>query len=1112
MVKMGLKEGDTLPPEVLKMLGFRIPTQDKHSMINIKVVGFLPAIYGNSGIFPPEIVYLSGADFDIDSLYIRMKSMYKKGNTIGVYGNYAKESDLYNATNAAFAEHIFDLIANNSEFKENLEDKSILNNLLSSDELYDLQMVDGLTKSNEEFRYFINQAIEKTFGLTYNNYFQEFKVNNEPQIIKNMEAIKDASKVAQYKPLTVSEANNRMLDLEIKLAINEHNLDIANTPASMDDIDEVVKFFYSEEGLGLKEDSGIFSPFSISSMAHIYKNNDDGQKGIGPVAVFNKVFQALVKANIKISNSFKYIQEGATEIFEFNSFDNFLNNDQQRINNVISSYLSAMTDNAKDPKAGKLSLSPDTLGPVLALIGMKLSPIDATMIVNMPAVKSINNKLKNKRSALSTYQEQRLSFKTLAEESQKALSKRLNEVLNKYKKDNNDVEIELDEFLSRDNQSFAIKNSNLLEDSTVELMNGEELVEFAQYLNSNIIALQEYEKLLEVNTAFLNIGKIISLDKGTESSFSDLLEIDDALEALGLTYDVKNKELKNITKKVNGKNKNVFDLFDSKKFFDANPLLKTNLDVFYQNREISSIFAIQETLGFKTLVKAIKNNLQIKTGNKAESIEKLNKDLMSYLTISVFKNTASSSLRDIENVYNDAGELNLTPAFMALRNEPTLIDKDGNKVPNMFKNNLFLRLLSIENRDGFEVLETNSWTQNSDKFISELMSSFEEIMHNKDEFTTVYKNEKVEISPRQFAIDYLKYVLFKDAGQYRNNSAIQQASPKLYRPISKALDILQDNLNQDDFASRISSITGKQFGSLFLGFMARYATDPTNSFDLIFTANLKDELNKDNDTILWADSKKVFINPIAGLTSLSTKENSIYANRIERIKESNNFGVVNAKKGLFSFPIVFLHDGEVFIATQAVDNSNPKKDSSVNNYIDGKGSLIASTVTYQKIEMSTSKVFKNYGFGSVNDQLAFIKKVNAIKEKNNPTALYDDFEETQGVFQSQSGEIESIGNVENEFSVEEAEMMANNSLFDSIGLGKSDSAAELEIDSSDDFDVASYYAESLSTALNSGAISQEEYDSINPEKFMKYALEAEQKSPVPLKPIDLIKQYLNCNS
>lgn len=75
---LDLKPGEAIPDSVAKMFGIRIPSQDNHSTINIKVVDFLPVYYGSSIISPREIVEVSGADFDIDKLYIQMKEYYSE--------------------------------------------------------------------------------------------------------------------------------------------------------------------------------------------------------------------------------------------------------------------------------------------------------------------------------------------------------------------------------------------------------------------------------------------------------------------------------------------------------------------------------------------------------------------------------------------------------------------------------------------------------------------------------------------------------------------------------------------------------------------------------------------------------------------------------------------------------------------------------------------------------------------------------------------------------------------------------------------------------------------------------------------------------------------------
>lgn len=52
-------------PELLKMIGYRIPTEDKYSITPLKIVGFLPRVAGDGIMLPYDITLINGSDFDI---------------------------------------------------------------------------------------------------------------------------------------------------------------------------------------------------------------------------------------------------------------------------------------------------------------------------------------------------------------------------------------------------------------------------------------------------------------------------------------------------------------------------------------------------------------------------------------------------------------------------------------------------------------------------------------------------------------------------------------------------------------------------------------------------------------------------------------------------------------------------------------------------------------------------------------------------------------------------------------------------------------------------------------------------------------------------------------
>ncbi len=84
--------------EILKGIGFRIPTQGLNSVEVFKIKGFLPEFMGKTIVVPSEITTKAGSDFDIDKLNLYLKNIYvtPSGEIKSVpffgYGDQAKEA------------------------------------------------------------------------------------------------------------------------------------------------------------------------------------------------------------------------------------------------------------------------------------------------------------------------------------------------------------------------------------------------------------------------------------------------------------------------------------------------------------------------------------------------------------------------------------------------------------------------------------------------------------------------------------------------------------------------------------------------------------------------------------------------------------------------------------------------------------------------------------------------------------------------------------------------------------------------------------------------------------------------------------------------------------
>jgi hypothetical protein len=95
--KDGRKFLDTskIDPEILRILGIRIPTQGHPSMSSIEIVGFLPKFMGDIIIAPQDFVAIMGSDFDIDKLYGYIYNyQFKKGKISKLKFDESKVSEI----------------------------------------------------------------------------------------------------------------------------------------------------------------------------------------------------------------------------------------------------------------------------------------------------------------------------------------------------------------------------------------------------------------------------------------------------------------------------------------------------------------------------------------------------------------------------------------------------------------------------------------------------------------------------------------------------------------------------------------------------------------------------------------------------------------------------------------------------------------------------------------------------------------------------------------------------------------------------------------------------------------------------------------------------------
>ena len=146
--------------ELFNIIGYRIPTEDKYSMMPIKIIGFLPIQAGASMMLPSDIITMSGTDFDIDKLFLMRKGFRRE-----IYS-----SDL--------GIRFIDWVNENKTGDEALVDETFLKKLLYISKDEDDE-VDGFSERNRGFTY---EEIQRLYHE--NSTFAEFMDSVEEEPVK----------------------------------------------------------------------------------------------------------------------------------------------------------------------------------------------------------------------------------------------------------------------------------------------------------------------------------------------------------------------------------------------------------------------------------------------------------------------------------------------------------------------------------------------------------------------------------------------------------------------------------------------------------------------------------------------------------------------------------------------------------------------------------------------------------------------------------------------------------------------------------------------------------------------------------------------------------------
>ena len=802
-----LKSGK-IPDVIAKGFGIRIPSQDKHSAIGVRIVDFLPVFYGSVVMAPNELIEISGADFDVDKLYNSIKEFYynKKDNVFIEYGsgkNDKQKFDQYVQYLSRF-DADYKLAYTTLKEGETNEDKPItpddlaklkkrLEEGISVDEEIeeDVNLVEKalkslnypsnpkeyskLYKANGNRDIYIgalnNLILDAKYALTFNDYTSKPTTEFGLGLDKGVTSAPKAFQVAHVKPLT------DVLD-EIKDDIKNLLRSIVKEDSTEEEINEFLDGAYNKAVSTFEEDG--YDSTTLLGMYYGWKNNKEGAANIGASVKGNLSWAFLQKLGFKTELPIFSI-DGKV----YNDYGSELTEDGLRKAYVISSLITAMTDNAKERLAAILGLNITALNYVTHMVAVGVSLKTSILFINQPSIKKYFELVKG--------QEGEFKRQTDYISSEDLMAKAVGQ--DNWKK-----------------FQIAFSEAGFPEFTKEKLLNqfySEDV--FTQYAVINQL------NSLSLTTPYFNdVASMTGLVKGFAPFMDSFDDVADKFETL-----------------TNASENNIFIGYDEEgkkinKFIpllNKAPLTKSLLGIYFDIRNKLKYTFKRRTAPFMLLSKAVMNNVKLNMSGSFRRTFKnsLDEDILSYLDVMAYKQYLTETgnldyLSSLTNalIYKQDGVDSIVDKVQAKRN----INSEK-ALSNLFLDKFIFTINSedTKNKDGLEYLESNSWSKLSPSMATRLESSFTEL-YNDDP---------------KLAVELFHYLLVKDGGRYRSGSFLNVMPlfimDDFFTATKRSMEILSDANSADVLRSEgFRSTFGYNFDDLIDSFVFNYFRSANLSF------------------------------------------------------------------------------------------------------------------------------------------------------------------------------------------------------------------------------------------------------------------------------------------
>ena len=363
---------NAVDPELLKMVSYRIPTEDKYSCAPMKVVGFMPREAGDAIMLPYELTEIDDSDFDVDKRYVMRKDIPIKTRKRSEIEKelFARASESYKkahdgkTNNTWVGEQVKMFMDNPQKMKDTDKLMKWLYSQYQSIAYYTDAPTSGRT-------YRDNKIIDMTYAVLTNQMTADKILNpggfDAPKKMGYM--------VAAYK----NPANKgiRWSDLQ-KMSIDELK-DLSYTDKDLTFADTQVQFYKQNSAA-----ASLIGVFAVNKVAHATLESNDIFLDVSEICGDKPFTIAGTTFGSRMQIDKKYDNEGTL------------------IGKTLGSLVSASADAVKDPILNLMNINMTTAGMLNTMLRLGMTFEDAALFLSQDIIERTLNKFN--RENLTNYE------------------------------------------------------------------------------------------------------------------------------------------------------------------------------------------------------------------------------------------------------------------------------------------------------------------------------------------------------------------------------------------------------------------------------------------------------------------------------------------------------------------------------------------------------------------------------------------------------------------------------------------------------------------------------------------------------------------------------------